>query len=958
MKFDLSTVTAVLACASAVSARPQEERHKSQGLYKAIKDRGRGFLGTALTLRSPADTQEAAIYGNKNDFNSITPENAQKWESTEPARGQFTFDQADAHIKYATDNKLQTHCHTLVWHSQLPAWVSSGGFDNATLIQVMRDHIQAVAGRYKGRCTRWDVVNEALNEDGTYRESVFYNTIGEAYIPIAFKFAREVDPHAKLFYNDYNLEYAGAKAEGAKRIVQLIKSYGVKIDGVGLQAHLASETTPTAPGAAPDEATLRKALQLYTSEKVDVIYTEIDIRMNTPATPEKLAVQAAAFERVARSCLAEKRCVGMTLWGVSDRYSWIPGVFAGEGAALVWDENYQKKPAYAGFLKAGLTSTRYPNPGYLGSSSLSNVFDQIPADVNGGLGEQSRDRLPAPGAISNLVGEEQLAYGARLLESLAQAMPIAASSRLIQRWIERGINLALAELISRQCYESAVEVIEALRQKTRSADELSQLLYRNSSEAVLMQQNTTVDQLCGQFCGSSARWETIGLFVTAVARAAGDYATFDGLYDYDTRLSFERAIMHLSDSILGICLTLDCLNDLQLALQYENFILHSCTEGDQSYNSWRRLGDVISSLFALGHHRQTEVKTSLPPFVVEMRRTAFARAYSADKNVSIFLGRPPRLHRRYCQFYLPHSEILVRGGDRSPLHLPVPWLEEDLFNYTTDTKWAAICGILKADLLDIMEEDESDDRRRRIDLVVECANVQWDAFPAHMRLDQPLRFYEMQPFRRDLLVGSKLNYLHTLFLAQLARSNRVIVPEQEMIKLSIEILGLAVEAALLKHTLANSGTSLVWKVAYYGLAAAGMICLALLNPALRAHFDAEMPKVIQDLQVLVAQVETGALVRFEEANFGLLAAATRTIQNLLNRIITGRLPHHQFNGSRQSSAQPLDAQSEVFWDTWTHNELPDFEADFWLNLGEHPLLTDAEHTATLIDQDAATGTAL
>ncbi|KAG8629142.1 hypothetical protein KVT40_003007 [Elsinoe batatas] len=351
MRFDLSTVTAVLACASAVTALPQDERHKAQGLYKAIKDRGRGFLGTAVTLRNPADTQEAAIYGNKNDFNSITPENAQKWESTEPARGQFTFDQADAHVKYATDNKLQIHCHTLVWHSQLPTWVSEGGFDNATLIQVMREHIQAIAGRYKGRCTRWDVVNEALNEDGTYRESVFYDTIGEAYIPIAFKIAHEVDPKAKLFYNDYNLEYAEAKALGAQRIVKLIKSYGVKIDGVGLQAHLASESTPTAPGPAPDEATLTKALRLYTSEKVDVVYTEIDIRMNTPATPEKLVVAAAAWERVARSCLAEKRCVGMTVWGVSDKYSWIPGVFAGEGAALLWDENYQKKPTYGGFLK-------------------------------------------------------------------------------------------------------------------------------------------------------------------------------------------------------------------------------------------------------------------------------------------------------------------------------------------------------------------------------------------------------------------------------------------------------------------------------------------------------------------------------------------------------------------------------------------------------------------------------
>ncbi|KAF2225364.1 hypothetical protein BDZ85DRAFT_194237 [Elsinoe ampelina] len=595
----------------------------------------------------------------------------------------------------------------------------------------------------------------------------------------------------------------------------------------------------------------------------------------------------------------------------------------------------------------GLNSTRYPNPGYLGSSSLSNVFEQIPADVNGTSQEASLERSRPSDSMSNLVGDEQLAYGARLLDSLAMTMPIKPGSRLVQRWIERGINLALAELISRQCYESAVEVIEALRQKTRSAAELSELLFRNSSEPVQMQQTTSVDQFCSQFCGSNARWETIGLFVTAVARAAGDYPTFDGLYNYDNRLSFERAVMHLSDSILGICLTLDCLNDLQLALQYENFILHSCTEGDQSYNSWRRLGDVISSLFALGHHRQTEVRTFLPPFVIEMRRTAFARAYSADKNVSIFLGRPPRLHRRYCQFYLPHSAILIRGGDRNPLRSAVTWLEDDLFNYTTDTKWAAICGILKADLLDIMEEDDSDERRARIDVVVECAKIQWEAFPSHLRLNQPLRFYEMQPFRRDLLVGSKLNYLHTLFLAQLARSSRVIVPGRDMIRLSIEILGLAVEAALLKDTLANSGTSLVWKVAYYGLAAAGMICLALLNPSLRIHFEAEMPKVIQDLQVLVAQVETGALVRFEEANFGLLDAATRTIQNLLNRIITGKLPHYLLNGSAQTSTQPNDNQSEVFWDTWTHNELPDFEADFWLNLGEHPLLIDVEQDTTL-----------
>ena len=114
--------------------------------------------------------------------------------------------------------------------------------------------------------------------------------------------------------NDYNLEYNGNKTAGAVRIVKLIKSYGLRIDGVGYQAHLASETTPSAPGAAPDQKTLEAALRATADLGVDVAYTELDLRLNTPATPEKLAVQAEAYERVAKSCLAVKRCVGMTVW--------------------------------------------------------------------------------------------------------------------------------------------------------------------------------------------------------------------------------------------------------------------------------------------------------------------------------------------------------------------------------------------------------------------------------------------------------------------------------------------------------------------------------------------------------------------------------------------------------------------------------------------------------------------
>ncbi|KAJ4343110.1 hypothetical protein N0V95_006758 [Ascochyta clinopodiicola] len=342
-----SSIVASLALAGSVLAAPSTSKPKETSLYKAFRDRGRNFIGTALTIRD--EPAEPKIIDQ--DFNSVTPENAMKWESTEPSRNNFTFAGGDAVVAFAKKYDQQIHCHTLVWHSQLPTWVSGGGFDNKTLISIMENHIKNVAGRWKGSCTRWDVVNEALNEDGTYRKSVFLDTIGEAYIPIAFRLAAKYAKGSKLFYNDYNLEYNGDKTAGAARIVRLVQSYGVRIDGVGYQAHLASESTPTAPGAVPDQATLEAALEATSLLGVDVAYTEIDVRMNTPATAEKLKVQAKAYERIARSCIAVKRCVGMTIWGISDKYSWIPGVFKTEGAALVWDETYNKKPAYDGFLK-------------------------------------------------------------------------------------------------------------------------------------------------------------------------------------------------------------------------------------------------------------------------------------------------------------------------------------------------------------------------------------------------------------------------------------------------------------------------------------------------------------------------------------------------------------------------------------------------------------------------------
>lgn len=175
---------------------------------------------------------------------------------------------------FAEANGQILRCHNLVWYSQLPSWISSTTWTNETLTEAMTTHITNEVTHYKGQCYAWDVVNEALSDSGGYRDSPFYTTIGEYYIPIAFAAAAAADPAAKLYYNDYNIEYTGTKLTEALAIVDLIQGAGVQIDGVGLQAHFIVGSTNTADEYAD-------VLSQFTAKGVEVAYTELDIRHST-----------------------------------------------------------------------------------------------------------------------------------------------------------------------------------------------------------------------------------------------------------------------------------------------------------------------------------------------------------------------------------------------------------------------------------------------------------------------------------------------------------------------------------------------------------------------------------------------------------------------------------------------------------------------------------------------------
>ncbi|KAI0166195.1 carbohydrate-binding module family 1 protein [Xylariaceae sp. FL1272] len=309
----------------------------SAQLHELAKAAGKLYFGSATDNGELTDTAYVDILEDSAEFGQITPGNTQKWQ----CQNTFSYTQGDVISSFAEENGQLLRCHNLVWHNQLPSWVSSGTWTVDTLTAVLNTHISNEVGHYKGQCYAWDVVNEALNDDATYRADVFYNVLGTDYIPIAFKAAEAADPDAKLYYNDYNIEYTGAKQAAAVNIVTLIKDAGARIDGVGLQGHFIV-------GSTPSQSSLEAAMNSYiTAGATEVAITELDIRFSSlPASTSGLAQQATDYTTVTQACLAVSQCVGITVWDFTDKYSWIPSTFSGQGAACPYDENYSKKPAW------------------------------------------------------------------------------------------------------------------------------------------------------------------------------------------------------------------------------------------------------------------------------------------------------------------------------------------------------------------------------------------------------------------------------------------------------------------------------------------------------------------------------------------------------------------------------------------------------------------------------------
>jgi endo-1,4-beta-xylanase len=349
----LAVTAAVLAAAPTIA--------RQDAALKDLMPRGIA-IGVAINQRQSDGADAAAVEIITRQFNQITPENLLKFQSVHPAADRYTFDAQDRYVQFGVDRKMQVIGHTLVWHSQTGAWVFQGAdgkpADRDTLLARMRDHIHTVVGRYKGKIHGWDVVNEAIEEDGSLRKTPWRDGIGDDYVAKAFEFAREADPSAELYYNDFNLEKP-AKRAGIIKLVKELQSRGLRIHGIGNQAHWRLET--------PTIDDIEQTLVDLHGTGLKVMYTELDINLLPQAgrgadpavanpyanglPDEKQQQLAKRYADIFALILKHRdRVSRVTFWGLSDADSWLNR--GRTNYPLLWDRQRQPKPAFRAVIDA------------------------------------------------------------------------------------------------------------------------------------------------------------------------------------------------------------------------------------------------------------------------------------------------------------------------------------------------------------------------------------------------------------------------------------------------------------------------------------------------------------------------------------------------------------------------------------------------------------------------------
>lgn len=365
----------VVSCGNGKQATITEE--------PALKDVfGDKFLvGVAVNVRQSSEVDTASVKIIKKHFNSIVAEDCMKSANIHPEEDRYNFEQADQFVKFGQKNNMAIIGHCLIWHSQLAPWFcvdqKGNNVSAEVLKQRMKDHITTIVTRYKGKIKGWDVVNEAIEDDGSYRKTKFYEILGEEYVPLAFQYAHEADPDAELYYNDYGMHWPGRR-DGIVKLIKSLKEKGLRVDAVGMQGHMGMDY--------PTVEEFEKSMLAFAETGVKVMITEWEMSalptvhetanisdtvafskaMNPypEALPDSVsAVWNARMKAFFNLFLKHADIVErVTAWGVSDGDSWKNNfpVRGRKEYPLLFDRNYEMKPFLKELINENKTTENQP----------------------------------------------------------------------------------------------------------------------------------------------------------------------------------------------------------------------------------------------------------------------------------------------------------------------------------------------------------------------------------------------------------------------------------------------------------------------------------------------------------------------------------------------------------------------------------------------------------------------
>ena len=319
---------------------------KTQAQTHTLKTRVPYVVGAAVNakyLKNNSDYRQLLI----SQFSGLTTENELKFKELRPKPGVYNWENADYLIDFAQKNKLRAHGHTLIWHGSLPSWVKKFEGDSSQWEKLMKNHIYMVVSRYKGRVTSWDVVNEAFNDNGTLRQTIWLRKLGPKYISRAFNYAHLADPSALLFYNDNANEASPAKRNAIIKMVTALKKQGVPIHGLGMQMH----TRLAQPNSG-----ITAALKTAAQTGLSVHISELDVRIRpskySNSTDEKQAEKYWFIFTQYNKLVPKDQQFGITTWNLTDNDSWLNRSGKSVDWPLLFDRNYQPKNAFKKIIKS------------------------------------------------------------------------------------------------------------------------------------------------------------------------------------------------------------------------------------------------------------------------------------------------------------------------------------------------------------------------------------------------------------------------------------------------------------------------------------------------------------------------------------------------------------------------------------------------------------------------------